>query len=207
MRHAGVERAPCVWKSARRIPRREFSIENSATRWSTGCPPTMPTAAMRSGCRNAWPGDPVYPLVRWLSLQRLPVPPAFVLCRLVGALGKRERSLVGGRGHAHRVVVDEKLPDIRVVGRTLRADLLGAKAVRLGIGVRIERRAPVAAIAGPETEARAFVRGSLLHHPRRDIRRLAARERRRGTAGEARDREIERAPEEMHRAHFPNVAR
>src|SRR6185295_3012220 len=71
----------------------------------------------------------------------------------------------------------------------------------------VKRRAAVAAIAGPEADARTLVAVGLLHDPEPDIGRLAARQRRRGAAGEARHREIERAPEEMHRAHFAEIAR
>src|SRR5437667_382558 len=92
---------------------------------------------------------------------------------------------------------------VDILGLTKNArDLLGAEAVRLRIGIRIKRRAAVAAIAGPEAEARAFVAVGFPHHPGRDVRRLAALKRRCGAPGEACHREIERAPEEMHRAHL-----
>ena len=92
-----------------------------------------------------------------LPLQRLPLPLPQVRRRLIRALHEVEQRLVRRSGGTHRVVVEQKLPDIRVVSRALRRDRRGAKSLRLGIRIGIERRLAVAAVAGPEADARAFV--------------------------------------------------
>ena len=51
------------------------------------------------------------------------------------------------------------------------------------------------------------MRVGFVHHPGGDIRRVVRFQRRRRAAGEARHREIKRAPEEMRRAHLAEEAR
>src|SRR6202044_3180467 len=70
-----------------------------------------------------------------------------------------------------------------------------------GRGVAVEGCLAVAAVTGPEAGADDLVRVGLAGD------RVGAFARRSGAAGEARDREIEAAPEEMYGADFSNEAR
>src|SRR6185437_11226020 len=73
------------------------------------------------------------------------------------------------------------------------------EARRLGIGIAEERGLAEAAVARPEAAAADLVRIGFLHDPGAEVRRLA-HQRGRPAPGEARDRQVEAAPEEMHRA-------
>ena len=106
------------------------------------------------------------------ALQGLAIPRAAISRSLVGALHEVEQRIVRRRRRAHRVVVEQKLPDILVIGRASWANRLGAETVRLRIRIGIERRAAVAAIARPGADARAFVAVGLVHHPGGDVRRV-----------------------------------
>src|SRR4051812_33862062 len=79
---------------------------------------------------------------------------------------------------------------------------------RLWICISIEGRLLLAPQTGarPEARARELVRIRLLHHPIGTVR-YTSRVLWRGSSREARHRQVETAPEKVHRAHLANEAR
>ena len=75
----------------------------------------------------------------------------------IGFLEKPEQQRVGIARLAHLVVGQDELAEVFVVKGTGRAQGRVTVAGRFRIGVDIERRAAVAAVAGPEAAARYLV--------------------------------------------------
>ena len=119
--------------------------------------------------------------------------------RLVRALQELQQRAVRIRRGAHRFVGQDELARLGVVAGGRRPTRAGGVALRLGIGIRVEGRFVDRPAAGPEARAAALLRVRLHHHVVRAVRR-AARMSRGRAAGEARDRQVEAAPEEVHGA-------
>src|SRR5262249_19157221 len=136
-----------------------------------------------------------------LPLQRLAVPIPQLRGGGVGLLQESEQEPVGIVRALHGVVGQDELPEPGVIEGLGAGETRLAVALRLRVGVDEERCAALTARAGPEAAARALVRIGLGDHPGGDVGRAPFRRRRRA-AGEARHRQVEAAPEEMHRAHL-----
>src|SRR6266853_5112860 len=99
----------------------------------------------------------------------------------------------------------QKFAQLLMIESGLRTHFLPGKARRRGRSIAIERGVCDVAAAGPPAGADDFMRISFLHDLAQDRIRIVAR--RRGPSGEARDRQIKAAPEEMCRAGFADKAR
>src|SRR5204863_5926012 len=144
------------------------------------------------GFRNAGPAT--------LPFQRAAVPFSEIGRGLVGALQKFEQCRARVGGSANRLIGQDKFADVLVVVARARSDLGVGKAGRLRIGVGVEGGLSKAAIARPKAGAADLVRIGLAVDRIRNIR--IAWRRGRAAARKARYREIEAAPEKMHRAHL-----
>src|SRR5215472_8520590 len=87
--------------------------------------------------------------------------------RLIGFLQKAEQQRIGIARLAYGVIRQDKLAELVVVSRFGGLEPRAAVASRLRIGIDVERRATVTAIARPEAAARYFVRIGFVHHPLR----------------------------------------
>ena len=122
-----------------------------------------------------------------------------MLCR------KSSSAWSGSAGRAHGVVGQDEFAERLAEERRVRPHLRRAEARWLRIGIGIERRIIDRAAARPEAGAADFVRIGFAGHRIGQIRHAAGMARR-APAGEARHREIETAPEEMHRARLAEEA-
>src|ERR1051325_1098575 len=137
-------------------------------------------------------------------LQRGAVPLREVGGGLIGGLQKIEKRGGGVGGLAYRVIRQDEFADFLAVIRASRLDLCVGEAGRLRIGIGIERGLAKTAIAGPKPRTADLVRIRLAIDRIRNV--WVAGWRRRAAAGKARHREIEAAPEEMHRADLAGEA-
>ena len=125
---------------------------------------------------------------------------------VVGAHQERQQDAVRVTGIAHRLIGQNIFAEILVVIRFGGLNRRRGKAgrLRIGVGVKCGMGKPV--IAGPEAGAAHLMRIGFLRHCVAKMG-YAARMQRRPAAGKARDRQVEAAPEEMHRAAFADEAR
>ena len=135
-----------------------------------------------------------------------PVPFRQIGRRVVGALQELHQRPVGVARGSHGVVGHKKLAQLFREKCLRRIHFRRAETLRRRIGVGIERRiVDGPAAARPEAGTRNLVRIGLLGHGIRQMRHTARMARRR-TAGKARHRQIEAAPEEMHRTRLAEKA-
>src|SRR5579859_6430314 len=135
-----------------------------------------------------------------LPFQLLAVPARQVRTRFIRALAEIEDRLCRRRGGARVVILEDELAQLLIpIGRAGKHGLaLDSGGRRLA--VRIERGVRKPAVAGPETATDHFMRISLPGE------RIGVRWQGGAPAGEARHRQVERAPEEMDRARLADKA-
>jgi hypothetical protein len=134
------------------------------------------------------------------TLERRAIPAARFGRSRIGGREKVEQHGVGIGSLPNHVIGQDELTESLVV-ESPRGYGRITKTLRLGIGIRIERRLRKSIAAGPEARAADLVR---IGFARDRIRQAghAAGMLRRPASGKARHGEIEAAPEEMHRARF-----
>src|SRR5262249_55245138 len=138
------------------------------------------------------------------ALERCAVPLRRVRGRGVRACQEIEQCRFRVRGLTHLLVRENELTESLVIVSGGRHRLAG-KTGRLGVGVGIEGGAREGVIPGPEAGAAHLVRIRFAGYFIRESR-YATGMPGRPPSGEARDGEIEAAPEEMDRAHLAEEA-
>src|SRR5207237_7701685 len=123
----------------------------------------------------------------------------------IGGLQEFEQRLIGIISRPHGVVRQDELAERLAEERRFWLHARGAKARRLRIGIGIERGIIDCTGTRPEAGAAYFVRISLKGDRIGQVRHAAGMAGR-ATAGKPRHREIEAAPEEMHRARLAEEA-
>jgi hypothetical protein len=131
-------------------------------------------------------------------LQHFSVPISKIGCGFIGFLEKAEQKPIGILCQANGLIRQDEHAEIIIVSACGRSQHRLCIAFRLGIGIGIERRFSIAAIARPEAAAADFMRIGFFIDPGSDVRRMPCR---RGStpAGKARNDQVETAPEKMHR--------
>src|SRR5262245_56918907 len=110
-----------------------------------------------------------------LSLKRLPISLPEFGGRFIGFLEEAQEELVRVGRLTNRVVRQDELPKALVVEVLSRAQRRVAKAGRLGIGIDVERRPAVTAVARPEPAAADLVRAGFGDDPRSNVGGSATR--------------------------------
>src|SRR6516225_2426362 len=123
----------------------------------------------------------------------------------VSGLEEVEDCLIGRGCHADGIVRQYKLVKVAAVISRRGANSRIRQARRLGIGIGVEGGLAEAAVPRPEPATADLMRVRFACNPIGDMGR--ARMLRRAPAGEARDRHVKAAPEEMYRAGFAEKAR
>ncbi len=136
---------------------------------------------------------------RTLECGAVPIGEAGAGC--VRALTKVKQRSAGRRGGAHVVIHEKKFAKLLVIKSGFRKDLGLREALQLRRHVGIERRTFDFSAAGPEADAAHFVGVSFAGDT------VGARALGGQAAGKASHREVEAAPEKVHRAAFADEAR
>ena len=134
------------------------------------------------------------------------VPLAVVRRRRIGALEELHQRLPWVARGSHPIVRQDELAKLLAEERLDRAHRGGGKAFWRRIGIGVESRVIDRPAARPEAGARHFMGIGFPGHGIGQMRHAAGMGRG-APAGKPRHREIEAAPEEMHRAHLAEKRR
>src|SRR6476661_8436512 len=133
------------------------------------------------------------------AFQRGAIPFGGIGSGFIGALQELQQGPLRFCRYSHGVIGQDEFAKRLAEERGVGTHLRGAESRRLRIGIGIERRIIDRAAAGPEAGAADLVRIGFTDDVVGQIR-YAAGMTRRAPAREARHREVEAAPEEMHGA-------
>src|SRR5882724_7276581 len=132
------------------------------------------------------------------ALERGAIPVRQFRRRFIRALAKIENRRFRRRRGAHVVVSQNEFAQLRIPMSGIRSNGFGSESFRSGRRIRIERGVRKPAISRPESATAHLVRVGFFGHGIRVriVRSAAPRESRHG--------KIERSPEKVHRAAFPD---
>src|SRR5262245_51033460 len=118
---------------------------------------SLESLSARAGTRILSPTNSTAARRHEVPFEGAAIPLAEIRRRLVRRLGERQKSVVGARGRANRVVWKDELANFSVVVRRLGRDGRHGEARRLWIRIGVERRVRDGSAAGPETAAADFM--------------------------------------------------